>query len=298
MKIKTPFKTAFSLIEMSIVILVIGLLIAGVTGSSRLVKKAKLTTARTLTEGAPVNSIDDLVMWFETTSNRSFLTPEVADGTIIDTWFDIRNSLGAKIAAVQEEDAAYNPIYTKGAINNLPALKFTKAGGQYLLFDGSVLVGTDYTLFVVDQRSVNGTGDDYMIGGDSVLANKIIGLGYRTGGTIVYSGHGGTHDINYSLAATNSSAKARIFTATLSVDDGKTLYINGRQVAVDTTQDQRLVQYIAGYIGRYGANIDYQYDGYIGEVIFFARNLDTKERQAVENYLSKKWNVALNANYT
>jgi len=47
-KINSTFinKKAFSLIELSIVILIIGIFVAGVTSSSRLLKQMKLTSAR------------------------------------------------------------------------------------------------------------------------------------------------------------------------------------------------------------------------------------------------------------
>jgi prepilin-type N-terminal cleavage/methylation domain-containing protein len=53
---------AFSLIELSIVILIIGILIAGVTQGSRLVRESKITTAVTLTQSAPIASVKDLVL--------------------------------------------------------------------------------------------------------------------------------------------------------------------------------------------------------------------------------------------
>ena len=52
---------AFSLIELSIVILIIGILVAGVVQSSRLVKKMRLQTAQNLTTISPIPSIKDLV---------------------------------------------------------------------------------------------------------------------------------------------------------------------------------------------------------------------------------------------
>ncbi|MFM7620300.1 MAG: prepilin-type N-terminal cleavage/methylation domain-containing protein, partial [Alphaproteobacteria bacterium] len=50
-KIKTQ---AFSLIELSIVILIIGILVAGVTQSSRLVNQFRLTSARNITLSSPL----------------------------------------------------------------------------------------------------------------------------------------------------------------------------------------------------------------------------------------------------
>jgi prepilin-type N-terminal cleavage/methylation domain-containing protein len=68
--------TAFSLIELSIVILVIGLLIAGALQGSNMISKAALSSARTLTESSPVASIRSLSLWFESTSKASFIDSE------------------------------------------------------------------------------------------------------------------------------------------------------------------------------------------------------------------------------
>ena len=81
--------SAFSLIELSIVILIIGVLIAGVTQASRLVRQSKLTTARTLTQSSAVNSIKGLLLWLEPTMDNSFKSSETTDANPITTWYDI-----------------------------------------------------------------------------------------------------------------------------------------------------------------------------------------------------------------
>jgi prepilin-type N-terminal cleavage/methylation domain-containing protein len=58
------FKKAFSLIELSIVVLIIGILVAGITQSSRLVSMMKIQSARSLTINSPVASIKGLTIWF------------------------------------------------------------------------------------------------------------------------------------------------------------------------------------------------------------------------------------------
>ena len=47
--------SAFSLIEVSVVILVIGILVAGITLGSALVKKSRIAAAQTLTVSSPIN---------------------------------------------------------------------------------------------------------------------------------------------------------------------------------------------------------------------------------------------------
>ncbi len=69
---KSQLKKAFSLIELSVVVLIIGILIAGITQSSRLVRAMKLNTARSLTRSSDVNSIRNLTAWFDATAEGVF----------------------------------------------------------------------------------------------------------------------------------------------------------------------------------------------------------------------------------
>ena len=59
---KQKITKAFSLIELSIVILIIGILVAGVTQSSRLIKQMRLAMIKSMTLNSPVSSIKDLAV--------------------------------------------------------------------------------------------------------------------------------------------------------------------------------------------------------------------------------------------
>lgn len=76
---------AFSFIELSIVILVIGVLIAGVSQGGKMITKFKITTAASLTNSSPVHSIKNLVAWYKTTSEKSFIATESDDGQSVST---------------------------------------------------------------------------------------------------------------------------------------------------------------------------------------------------------------------
>lgn len=52
-------KAAFSLIELSIIILIIGILVAGVTQSSRLVNEMRLATVRNINQNSPIHNINN-----------------------------------------------------------------------------------------------------------------------------------------------------------------------------------------------------------------------------------------------
>ena len=87
-------RLGFSLIELSIVILVIGILVIGITQGSRIIREAKLKSARNLTNGSPVASMSGLVLWLESTLVKSFDENEEIDTPLGNTgtltnWYDL-----------------------------------------------------------------------------------------------------------------------------------------------------------------------------------------------------------------
>lgn len=118
-------KSAFSLIELSIVVLIIGIIIVGVTQSSRVIRQMKLASARSLTEGSPVSSINGLVLWLETTSEKAF-SRELEDATYLPNgtkWLD-RNPQSSLKADAVTSILQNAPIYVDSCINDLPCLSF------------------------------------------------------------------------------------------------------------------------------------------------------------------------------
>jgi prepilin-type N-terminal cleavage/methylation domain-containing protein len=80
---------AFSLMELSIVILIVGLLIAGIFKSKNLLQDFRTQSAQKQTLSSPVNTIRDLVLWYETSSTNSFDKAETTDGATITNWYDL-----------------------------------------------------------------------------------------------------------------------------------------------------------------------------------------------------------------
>ncbi len=68
--------------------LIVGILIAGVTQGSILIKKSRLSAAQSLTQSSPVPSIKGLVAWYEATSKQSLEDRERNDGDSISKWYD------------------------------------------------------------------------------------------------------------------------------------------------------------------------------------------------------------------
>ena len=84
-------KSAFSLVELSIVILIIGLLAAGILQGRAIATKAKLQAAQLLTTQSPVHDIENVVAWWETTSANSFDETEAQNAATVSVWKDIKS---------------------------------------------------------------------------------------------------------------------------------------------------------------------------------------------------------------
>jgi len=89
-KPSAPKPSAFSLIELSIVLIIIGLLAGGIVVGSSLVKRARIESAKSLTNRSPIKETEDLVMWFEDSLLDSFANGQSTNGTSISSgWNNI-----------------------------------------------------------------------------------------------------------------------------------------------------------------------------------------------------------------
>ena len=285
-------KKAFSLIELSIVILIIGLIIVGVTQSSIIYSKFKLINAKTLTESSPVSSIKNLKLWYETTLDRSFLADETENNTAISTWYDINHHNPVKDDATQS-NASEKPLYIKDAFDGtIPGVRFDGTD-DFVSFGGQYLVNSNYTIFVVEQRRSNKTENYYLSGTSGDSANRNLILGYQSN-TNHFSAH-------YSFPVSHafsgySTPIARIHTHRLSSTDGRSYWVNGGGTAdaSNVSHTGHLLELNSPSLGKkYTTVAPRYYNGDLGEVIIYNRALKKEERQEIEGYLSKKYGIII-----
>ena len=144
-------RSAFSLIELSIVLIIVGLLIGGIIAGQKMISLARLTSARTLTNSSPVNVIEDLVLWLETTSKKSFDKSEMIDEATVTTWYDINPQSTVKFNAT----GANNPVYLKDKMGGLPGI-FCSGTAKFGL--GNVLdPAEDFTIYLVNLKDSTST---------------------------------------------------------------------------------------------------------------------------------------------
>jgi len=280
-------KKAFSLVELSIVILIIGILIAGVTQSSRLVEQFKLSAARSKTKSSPVNSIKGLSMWLEAVSIESFLESETEDQATVSIWNDI-GLQGYKTNATQNS-TTNRPAYTTKCINGLPCLRFN-GSSSFLNYDAAFLVNSNFSIFIVEQRR-NDTGNspNYFIGGANEVDNGLLHLGYKTNIKLTFS----QYNNNFSANTTGySNPVPKIHSYVLNQGVGRNYFIDGVSF-ISETNSTPLSSYDSAQIGAYGNSSASYFDGDIAEIIMFNRALNSEERKSVESYLSEKWNIKI-----
>jgi hypothetical protein len=281
---KKSLRTAFSLVEISVVLAIITALVVGVIKSQAMFLKARLSTAQTITQNSSVKDIADLAIWYETTLESSFLFSEQVDGGEITVWQDNSSNAASKNNATQTSTSSKPKFYEKVFNDSLPAVRFDGVN-DFLTFDGSPLIGSSYTIFVVEQRRAS-TSQMMFLGG----VNDNLQLGYRSDTSITQAHSSGVFN-DFTVAA-YSSPTPRIHTFWFNVAAGQKYWINGGSGADDTGVgfSSALTSYSGAAIGRY---LTHYFNGDIAEIIIFTRALQTTERQVVETYLGQKYNLTI-----
>jgi hypothetical protein len=284
MKIIAAPKKAFTVLELSIVILVVSTLFILLSGSAKkAIEQSRLMTARALTKNSPVNATPDLSLWLETTMAESFDDLEADNNKTVTNWYDLSpNDNNASQVTVGSR-----PTYKSSVINNLPALSFVNAGADYLnLPNGTVPYGDSaYTIFFV--FNYNSACTCGLLGSGNYSTNNQV-LAFRYDATKVLYDYWWNVDI--------STVANAILPGTTAILDSvydrsnRFLYINGTLNASAVASGRQSTS-ANNTVGK-SYNTEYM-DGYIAEVIVFNRNLVESERKAIERYLGKKWGITV-----
>lgn len=329
---KNNFKKAFSLVEISIVILVVGVLIAGISKGIDMVYDMRLVTARSLTDKAPVPNVEGLELWLETTSENSLAkgttsftnikTPE--DAQPIGRWNDLNPmalSSDYKNHAVQAT-SGYQPLYMQDGINGLPALLFDGVDDWFNARSGKSNFN-EFTFFIVAKPQFNSI---------STYGNVInISCSGSASTCIKTSNSNGTYNFTFatnpsgwiSLTVSNQKVLTLSYSMTSyitsftgagfsvsSAYDGDaviaTINQGSKNAAVEISPSYRYTNtsnlkflndpnsYLDFRIGKQKDGFsDRNFKGYLSEIILFGRSLDDQETKLIKNYLSEKWRIKI-----
>ena len=282
---------AFSLIELSIVILIIGILVAGVTSSSRLIKRMKVVTAQNLTRNSPVSSIKDLSIWLESSLDESFDNAEESEGVNITNWYDINPQTSFKFT-VNQPTLANKPVFVEAGINGIPSVKFDGNSSDFMLLPNYNLSSNKLTFFIVTNRIVgNDEGTAILDSIDPSYGNDWADPGsihlWEVSSQFKAWKGGGSSPLSFFTHPGNGVP----YISTTTFDGANNIvYLNGTPSPAVAYTGYHFLKNL--YIAcRYLGAPRIFYSGYISEIIIYSRVLNTEERKAIESYLSKKYAI-------
>ncbi len=285
---KVSNKRAFSLIELSIVVVIIGLLIAGITSGRNLVKASKLSSGRSVTLSSQIVTIPGMVLWAETTTKDAFLNTQSINSNQLTTWYNIEPS-GFLVKNNLTTAASANVVYKEVSTNELPALNMTVAGRVFVpSFSGAVLPKS--TIVIVFKPTIAPSGEAVTIADSGASANLTSSIAIRNNRV----------DLNAGLAA-NSSTVTNPASFSLNGEYILMVYFNGTSSKVFVNNMTEVggsgAVLNAGTNALNGLTIGSKksrasgISAEISEVIVYDRVLKSTERQDVMGYLSKKYKI-------
>lgn len=292
-------KLAFSLVEISVVIIIIGILIVGIAQGTLIMRDAKLKTAQNLTNSSPINSMEGLALWLDATDLKTIATGTVAsssytnnisEGDFVVSWKD-RNPQNQNPREISAPADASRPTYIYGGINGLPSFSFDGSADYLTTTPGIVSSGTQAFSFAAVFVDNNPTSQHFLLsqGGSCSGAD----FGVTTEEYIRYIGCGisGAADLSAPSLTTTSGTP---YILIINVDKDKTanqisFYLNQGTSQGSPDETFPLESDIFS-IGR-SASGNSPFFGLISEIIIFNRYLQSYEVTAIKEYFVKKYNI-------
>jgi prepilin-type N-terminal cleavage/methylation domain-containing protein len=305
MKFKQNKKLGFSLIELSVSILIIGLLIIGVQRAGQIVSEGKLIAARSLSRASFANlNSDKLALWYDATAIGSFGNVELEDGADVDTWFDVNPSPDSN--NIDVDDTGTKPVYIADATNGLPAVRFTSNSelSRLNVSAGDLTEdGEQITIFLVQNYfspnhfsssfvwNVDGVGEP-RISSHALWIDGFIYFNFGTccgGGTAIQASSAQPFSDRTNILSYRRSSNDP---GNDSGNDSGIIRINGiTAVSSDTLTADIDISLTANLTRNF--IVGNLFNGDINELIIFKTALKDSQIQSVERYLSKKWNSDL-----
>lgn len=223
------------------------------------------------------------VIWFDASSLS------LSDGNSVETWTDIS---GNDNHATQSTSGA-RPLFRTGQINGHPAVVFDGID-DFMPFDGSVIVNSDYTVITVAQRRSN-NNRRIIIGGSGNTGNTNLHLYWNN--SVTFHHHHYTDDYSGSLISASGGTDPSsygIFSAMLSSaasTNQRQLYQNNSIIG-SLSDNSKLTSYPDAAIARFTPISTFSPVD-VTELIIFSNALNDAQLQIVHQYLEVKYGIAI-----
>ncbi len=271
-------KNAFSLVELSVILLVIGLLAAIITKGGSLIYSARISSAQSTTGAAKLAEIDGLAAWYETVMDDSLSANARIDNQPVSYWQDISSQFIISESLNRLIGPGSNKIvYRKEGIADLPSLQFTSSG-NFALTSLQGGVSNVATVFAVLSPTLSLTSKmtflDSATGSDNALSMESSNFTLESGA-------------NYSLSSSFNSGG--VYVIGLNLSNEVKLFVNNVD-EIDVNSSAVINGFNGLMVGTDRGGAD-NFTGLISEIIIFDKILNVEERRRVMSYLAKKYSI-------
>lgn len=278
---------AFTLLELSIVLILVGGIIIGVLQGANLIGTGRLANARALTSRSNINNINGLTLWYETSLKNSFNESQAYNNSQLTEWYDVSPFSIVNKTNKLTKSAGADVVYTRSGINQLPSVSFNGSGKISL---ASLAQGTfsQATIFIVFRPNYT-TTSSFITLFDAGPSQPQFRVSISNDRVRLDAGVSGS-----SNSVTNSFIN--------NYDYALAVYINGTSSSAylnDVTTLFGGVKFNSGTNSINGLTIGSNlsstenFNGLISEIIVFNRALKINERREVFSYLSKKYKISI-----
>lgn len=227
------------------------------------------------------HTISGLTFWVD--ANK---IPSLADGAAVAAWLD----LSPTKAHATQATSGNRPVYKVNILNGKPIVRFTAASSHYLQLASGLSIDDNVTFFAVLKSTSNATAQTFF-GQNSTTGAPHFSL--NKGGITLPSIGTFIPGFNVAFASVDTLTSFCIFEyrragAGATHNLWKTAV--AQSLGVNNTNDFTAAG--TQFIGR-RASASEHFDGDIAEIIIYNRALSTAERQAIEWYLSAKYNLGV-----
>ena len=314
---------AFSLIEISVVIVIVMIMIAGLMQASRVIGNMRITTARNVTQSSAMPWINYIVTWYDATASDAFNENENNDGNKISRWNGAEIRYSDRINITQVDDSK-KPIFVANGMYGLPSIKFDGVDDYFASeqIEQSILTYRSGAVFIVFEPKTASSTAKRSIFYQPAECGREFDVGYGFGGL---AGNFGLASSSESCGSTNATTSSlnyvvpnekivvsmNIYQAPMTKGDISNIkiYRNGYLETTSKVGDgynsaliESTKKYADGsnriYVGARkisdSANPSSFFEGLLGEMIVFNRSLNNEDRKEIEKYLGKKWGIKVN----
>lgn len=277
-------KFAFSLIELAVVVMVIGILVAGISQTSAIIRSAKISNARSITSKSPANQTNGLIAWYETSFLESFNASQIFNNAQITLWQDISPSSLLTKSNQLTATASNNIKYKSNGINEIPSVNFTGSARLNLAaFSQGPL--SQATIFVVMNPNYITDTNNYktLIDGNATTFS----LSIKQNAMTLNSGiSGATNTISNSFMYNVPKIICAYFNNNLSQ-----AFLNDVNSNLGNSQFNSGTNFLNGLSVGNNFSVNNGFIGDMSEIIIFNRVLKVGERREIFNYLAKKYKI-------